>query len=204
MSCCLDQHSAPLLAASTTTTTHLLLRLDGALEERLDASLEILDLFPLEALQLVAHQPTHVLEQQPALVDFSLRIGDVGLHLAEPILLRTAGTQQLFLRRLELCQRALGRVPRVIGFLPLAESRLDGTNEADVFVNDDAEGQRVLLRLSFVELAHSGLHVGKAFERAGEQWRQFDLGKGVEAEAKVVAAVSHGATLCDDSIRRLE
>ena len=45
--------------------TYLLLTLHRALQECLDATLEVLHLLPLKPLQLAPHQPAHILKQQP-------------------------------------------------------------------------------------------------------------------------------------------
>ena len=58
--------------------SYLFLRLHGALQIRLDARFEVLDLLALEALQLAAHQAAHVVEEQPRLMDFALGVGDIG------------------------------------------------------------------------------------------------------------------------------
>ena len=84
--------------------SYLFLRLHGALQVRLDARLEVLDLLALEALQLAAHQAAHVVEQQPRLVDLALCVGDIGAELVEAVLLRAALTQELVLVGLSLLE----------------------------------------------------------------------------------------------------
>ena len=92
--------------------SYLFLRLHGALQVRLDARLEVLDLLALEALQLAAHQAAHVVEQQPRLVNLALCVGDIGAELVEAVLLRATLAQELVLVGLSLLEILLGRVPR--------------------------------------------------------------------------------------------
>lgn len=77
----------------------------------------------------------------------------------------------------------------MVGFLALLEGLLDAADQADVFVDDDAEGQDVLLRLAVVEVADAGLDVGEAFERGRKRGGELDEREGVEGGAEVVAGV---------------
>ena len=146
--------------------SYLFLRLHGALQVRLDARLEVLDLLALEALQLAAHQAAHVVEEQPRLVDLALCVGDIGAELVEAVLLRAALAQELVLVGLSLLEILLGRVPRVVRLLSLLEGCLDGPDQADVLVDYDAHGEDVLLGLAFVEFPNADLDVGEAVEGA--------------------------------------
>src|SRR4051794_5734048 len=92
---------------------HLLLRLHGALQERFHARLKILNLLPLKAVELSAHEAPHVFKEQPGLVYLALGIGNLSVDLIEPILLASALAQQLILRRLPLLKLRLGRAPAV-------------------------------------------------------------------------------------------
>ena len=75
-------------------STYLFLGLDGTLQEGLDARLEVLDLLALEALELVSHQATHVLEQQPGLMGLLLGVTHAGRDFVQFILLAPALPQQ--------------------------------------------------------------------------------------------------------------
>lgn len=92
-------------------SVYLFLRFHSTLEISLHARLKVLDFLPLESLQLRSHQSAHILEQQATLMHPALCIPDIGLHLAEAVLLGATCTQQLLLRRLEFREGAFGRVP---------------------------------------------------------------------------------------------
>lgn len=53
-------------------------------------------------------------------------------------------------------------MPGVVSLLSLLECCLNTADETDVFVDDDAERQNVLLRLAVVELANADLNLGEA------------------------------------------
>ena len=137
--------------------TDLLLRLNGAFQERLDPALEVFHLLPFESLQLASHQPAHVLEEEPGLMHLPLRVADIRAQLVQPILLRLALPKQLVLSVLPLLHLRLRRVPGVERFLTLGKGHLDASNQPDVFVDRNAEGQDILLRLSFVQFFNSEL-----------------------------------------------
>ena len=147
--------------------SYLFLRLHGALQVRLDARLEVLDLLALEALQLAAHQAAHVVEQQPRLVDLALCVGDIGAELVEAVLLRAALTQELVLVGLSLLEILLGRVPRVVRLLSLLEGCFDGPDQADVFVDNNTESEHVLHGLARIQLVDARLEISERVERAG-------------------------------------
>ena len=140
-------------------SSHLLLRLDSALQKRLNPTLKVLHLLPLKPIQLIPHQPPHILKQPPGLRDLPLRLRHVRLDLAQPILLAPPLPQQLLQAPPPLLHLRLGGVPRVEGPLPLLEGLLDGPDEPDVLLDDDAERQHVLLRLAVVDVADSELQV---------------------------------------------
>lgn len=70
-------------------------------------------------------------------------------------------------------------MPVVPGPLALLEGFLDGPDQSDVLLDDDAEGQDVLLCLAVVEVADAEVEVGEGGERAGQGGRELDLGEGV-------------------------
>jgi hypothetical protein len=184
--------------------SYLFLRLHGALQVRLDARLEVLDLLALEALQFAAHQAAHVVEEQPRLVDLALCVGDIGAELVEAVLLRATLAQELVLVGLSLLEILLGRVPRVVRLLSLLEGCLDGPDQADVLVDYDAHGEDVLLGLAFVEFPNADLDVGEAVEGAREGWRELDGGERVQRGREVPTRFCETLALHHDSVGGLE
>lgn len=184
--------------------SYLFLRLHGALQIRLDARFEILDLLALEALQLAAHQAAHVVEEQPRLMDFALGVGDISAELVEAVLLRATLAQELVLVGLSLLEVLLGCVPRVVRLLSLLEGRLDGPDEADVLVDHDAHGEDVLLGLAFVKFADADLDVGEAVEGAGERGRELDGRERVQRGREVPTCFCETLALHHDSVGGFE
>ena len=180
--------------------TYLFLRLHSTLQIRLDTRLEVLDLLPLEPLQLATHQSTHIVKQEPSLVNPPLSIGDIGTELVEPILLRASLPQQLVLVGLALLQLLLSCVPGVVALLSLLEGGLHGADEPDVLVDYDAHCQDVLLGLAFVEFADADLDVGEAVEGAGEGGGELNGGEGVEGGGEVAAGFCQTFALYDDGV----
>lgn len=68
-------------------------------------------------------------------------------------------------------------MPCVIRFLSLIECRLYRSNQPNVFVNDNAESENILLGLSFVEFADAELDVREAVERPREGRRELYCSK---------------------------
>lgn len=95
-------------------------------------------------------------------------------------------------------------MPGMIRFLPLREGGLDRADQADVFIDHDAEGQNILSCLAFVEFADAELEVTEAVQRPGERRGEFDEGEGVEGGAEVAAGFGEGFTLGDDGVGGFE
>lgn len=141
---------------------YLFLCFDGALEIRLNARLEVFNLLSLKTLQFAAHQPAHVVEQEPSLVDSALGVGDISAELIEAVLLRATLSQELILVGFALLQLLLSCVPRVVRLLSLLEGRLHGANEPDILVDHNTHCEDVLLRLPLVQFANSNLDIREA------------------------------------------
>lgn len=83
------------------------------------------------------------------------------------------------------------------GALALVEGLLDAADEADVLIDDEAEGECVVGGLAGVEVVDAELEVGEGGERGGEGGGELDLGEGGERRAEVGGGGGEGAALAD-------
>lgn len=137
----------------------LFLRLDGTLQIRLDAHAEIFHLFPLEALEFLAHLSAEVLELQSHLVTAAFRVPDVRLQLLHLVLLRTTLAHELVERVATFGEVAFGVVVGLPAALALLKGLFDGPDQTNVLIDDDTKGEDVLLRLAVVQVADAELKV---------------------------------------------
>jgi hypothetical protein len=99
-------------------------------------------------------------------VHSAFRVIDVGVHLCDAVLLAATRAQEFLLLLLHVLQFRLGRVPRVESLLSLLKGLLHATDQADVFVDDNAECEHILHGLARVQLVDARLKVSQRVERA--------------------------------------
>lgn len=92
------------------------------------------------------------------------RIGNLGAQLRETILLGLALSLEFVERLLPLDELCFRGMAVLVGFLALLEGELDAANDADVFVDRDANGEDVLGCLPLVELLDANLEGGEVVE----------------------------------------